>query len=150
MTRFRPSALLRARDGAVIVEFALLAPVILVLMIGVFHVAVYVQNYNAVRSVVSDAGRHVMVQYQKDNTLAESEIHSVMLSIATSSPYLLDTDRLEIDVDREATSRVSGTIEFDIDVVYDMQDWLPFVDLPTLQLSYSRPVFVVQPAAPTS
>jgi Flp pilus assembly protein TadG len=143
-TLARPS-LARDDRGAVFVEFALLAPVLIIMMIGVFHVAVYVQNYNAIRSIASDAGRHVMVEYQKGNDLDDLEIRAIVLSLATTSPYLLDSDRLEIDVTRATTSRVTGATEFDVDIEYDMADFLPIVELPALQLTYSRPIFVVEP-----
>ncbi|MFN4114519.1 MAG: TadE/TadG family type IV pilus assembly protein [Sphingomonadaceae bacterium] len=137
--------LLRARQGSVIVEFALLAPVILILMVGVFQVAFYVQNYNALRSVVSDTARFVTVEYQKENDLSAEEIHAVLLSLATASPYLLDTDRIEIAVQQAGTSRVTGAIEYTIDVTYTLSDFVPYIDLGPPTLTYSRPVFVVAP-----
>ncbi|WP_324260224.1 TadE/TadG family type IV pilus assembly protein [Altererythrobacter sp. H2] len=140
--------LLRARGGSVIIEFALLAPVMFMLMFGVFQVAIYVQNYNAVRSVVSDTARFVAVEYQKGNDLAPLEIHAVMVSIATAAPYMLDSDRLEIDIQPVVTSRVAGANEFSIDVDYTLESFLPFADLGAATLTYERPVFVVAPTAP--
>lgn len=125
------------------IEFALLAPVFFTMFIGLFQVSVYLQNYNAVRSLASDAMRVVTVEYQKDNTLTPTQIESIMLGMAVNAPYLLDTDRIVIEVEQEGTSRVNGAIEFDIDITYAEEDWLPFVDLPDLTLQYTRPIFVV-------
>lgn len=133
--------------GSVLTEFALLAPVMLMLMIGVFQVAVYVQNYNALRSVVSDTARFVTVEYQKENDLSPDEIHAVLLSQAVGAPYLLDTDRLEISVEPAETSRIADATEFEVEVTYTLQDWMPFVDLEEASLTYNRPIFVVDPAA---
>ena len=118
-----------------------MAPVLIVLMLGVFQIAIYMQNYNAVRSIASDTSRYVMVEYQKGNNPATEEIRSVALSMATTAPYLLDSDQLEVDVTRPTVSRVNGAIEFNIELTYAMNDLLPFVDLPFFNLSYSRPVF---------
>lgn len=134
------------QQGSTIIEFALLAPVMFTLMIGVFQVAVFVQNYNAVRSVVSDTARFVTVEYQKDNDLNTDEIHAVLVSQAVGAPYLLDSDRLEIEITTAETSRVTGATEFDVDVSYTLEDWLPFVDLEEAVLTYNRPIFVVDPA----
>lgn len=134
--------LLRDNRGGAITEFALLAPVILTLMFGIFHVALYMQNYNAVRSVASDIGRYVMVEYQKGNNLSETEIRSVALSMATGPRYILKTDQLEINVNRSTASRVTGAMEFGINITYNMEDLIPFVTLPNFQIAYSRPVFV--------
>ena len=135
--------LARDRTASMAVEFALLAPIFLTLFIGLFQVSVYLQNYNAVRSLASDAVRVVTVEYQKNNTLTPGQIESIMLGMALNPPYLLKTDQITIDVAEEATSRVNGAKEFEVDITYAEQDWLPFVDLPDLTLNYSRPIFVV-------
>ena len=139
----RLANLFRDRRGASAVEFALLAPVFFTMFIGVFQVSVYLQNYNAVRSLASDAVRIVTVEYQKDNNLTPDQIESIVLGMAVNAPYLLDTDRITIDVQQEGTSRVNGATEFDIDITYAEEDWLPFVDLPDLTMQYTRPIFVV-------
>lgn len=143
----RAASLLRrvVRDntGSMAVEFALLAPVFLTMFIGLFQVSVYLQNYNAVRSLASDTVRVVTVEYQKDNTLSAAQIESIMLGMAVNAPYLLKTNQITIEVTQEATSRVNGATEFTVDVSYLEEDWLPFVDLPDLTLEYQRPIFVV-------
>lgn len=131
------------RTASMAVEFALLAPVFFTMFIGLFQVSVYLQNYNAIRSLASDAVRVVTVEYQKDNALSPAQIESIMLGMAVNAPYMLDTDRVTIAVVQEGTSRVNGATEFDIDITYAEEDWLPFVDLPDLTLQYTRPIFVV-------
>ena len=133
----------RDRTASMAVEFAMLAPAFLAMFIGLFQVSVYLQNYNAVRSLASDAARLVTVEYQKDNDLTVGQIESIMLGMAVNPPYLLDTDRIAIDVTQEGASRINGATEFTLDITYVEEDWLPFVDLPDLSLEYERPVFVV-------
>lgn len=133
----------RDRTASMAVEFALLAPVFLAMFVGLFQVSVYLQNYNAVRSLASDAVRVVTVEYQKDNTLSEVQIESIILGMAVNAPYLLKTDQITIDVTTEPGSRVNGATELTVAITYLEEDWLPFVDLPDLTLEYERPVFVV-------
>lgn len=141
----RLRGLARDETASMAVEFALLAPVFFAMFVGLFQVSVYLQNYNAVRSLASDAVRVVTVEYQKDNAIGAGQIQSIMLGMAVNTPYMLDSDRLVIDVEEEAGSRVNGAKEFDIDITYVEEDWLPFVDLPDLSLRYTRPIFVVGP-----
>lgn len=136
-------ALAHDNKGAALIEFAILAPAILTLFFGVFQMAIYLQAYNAVRSVTSDGARYVMIEYQKNNTLTDDQIESVVLGIAVNAPYLLKTDRLTINVDRTGVSRISGATEIDISVTYSPGDILPGVSLDATQIDYSRPVFVV-------
>lgn len=135
--------ILADRTASMAVEFAVLAPVFLAMFIGLFQVSVYLQNYNAVRSLASDAVRVVTVAYQKDNDLTTDQMESIVLGMAVNTPYLLNSDRLAIDVTQEGTSRVNGATEFNVDITYAEEDWLPFVDLPDLTLHYDRPIFVV-------
>jgi Flp pilus assembly protein TadG len=130
-------------SGSAIIEFALLAPAFLIMFIGVFQVAVYLQNYNAVQSLASDGSRYVMVEYQKNNTLADEQIESVLLGEAVNAPYMLDTDRLSVEVDRSGVSRIDGAVEIEILLTYQLSDFLPGITLPLSTITYSRPVFVV-------
>lgn len=130
--------------GAVLVEFAFLAPVIIMAMIGVFHVAIYMQNYNSLRSVASDTARRIMIEYQKENEVSATEIRAIARSIAVSAPYLLETDQLSINVSEEGTSRVEGATEFTIDLSYRGETFMPGTDFDALQMNYERPIFVVE------
>lgn len=124
-------------------EFALLAPLLMTMMFGVFQTGMYLQNYNAVRSLGSDAGRFVMIEFQKENDMANQDIQSVIRGLAVNPPYLLDADKLEVTTTTAEVSRVVGAKEITVQIDYTPSDILPFVDLPVTTISYSRPIFVV-------
>ncbi|NVD43848.1 TadE family protein [Qipengyuania atrilutea] len=142
--------LLRDSSGATAIEFALLAPAFLMLFIGVLLVGVYMQNHNAVRSVAADTARQVAVAYQRGNDLNDNEVRAIARGIAVSPPYLLKNNRFQVESTPEATSRVTGAKEIRIDLSYAMNDFLPFVDMDSFALQYSRPIFVVPPSAPAT
>jgi hypothetical protein len=133
--------LLQDRCGTAVLEFALAGPAFILLLIGLFQVAVQVQNYNALRSVASDVGRFVVVEYQKDNHLSEEDIKTKALSLAVDPPYLLENVGLDIVVD-SPESRVSGAKEFNIELSYDMPGWLEYAGIAAKRISYQRSVFV--------
>lgn len=140
----RPVRLLsQDRAGSAVIEFALLAPLFFAMMFGVLQVGVYLQNYNAVQSLASDGARYVMVEYQKDNKLTDEQIRRVLLGEAINSPYMLDSSRLEIIVDRTGTSRVTGATEISLSFSYTLDSFIPSVQLPGSTIRYSRPVWVV-------
>lgn len=134
--------LAREKRGSVIIEFALLAPVIIIATVGVFHVAIYMQNYNSLRSVASDTARRVMIEYQKENTISPSEVEAIARSIAVGAPYMLETDQLQVTVTQAAASRITDATELDIAINYTGEDFLPLVDLDALAMTYNRPIFV--------
>nr|WP_137678375.1 TadE/TadG family type IV pilus assembly protein [Parerythrobacter lutipelagi] len=139
MKRFRHDV-----RGAIAVEFALLAPLLITMMIGVFQMGVYMQNYNAVRSLASDSARYTMIEYQRGNEIDNETIRSVLLGDAVNAPYFLDTDRLVITVTTADTSRVTDAKEINVAISYTLEDFLPFVELPQQTLTYDRPIFVVE------
>ena len=144
--RIRSAA--RDQAGAAMVEFALITPVFLMMLIGVFQMAFWMQNHNAMRSIASDTARYVAVEYQNGNTLPTSNIEAVTRSIAVRSPYGLENGNFDVTVTQSASSRVTGATELKVDMSYQAIDILPFVPLDPLTFSYSRPVFVFGTPSP--
>jgi Flp pilus assembly protein TadG len=139
------TSLQRDARGSALVEFAIAGPALFIMLFGVFQTAVWLQNYNAVRSVASDVARQILVQYQRNNTLSDAQIQGIAVSTAVTAPYLLDSENLTVAVSRPA-SRVTGATEINIGITYDLPNFLPFVTLDQLDVEYSRPIFVVNPA----
>lgn len=141
-----PQAMLRSDErGSVLVEFALLAPVFLTLLVGVLQVGLHMQNANAIRNLASDGARFAVVQYQLERGSPPDVIETRMRSWGTGGRYNLATDRLGITVTEESTSRIAGSIEMEIRVTYSAPDMLAFVPGDVLELEYVRPVFLLAP-----
>lgn len=146
MTRLRaPLSIARLRGderGAALVEFALVAPIFLTLLMGVIQVGLHVQNTNAVRNLASDAARYAVVEYQRGNKLSTSQISMVIRARGVGPRYNLNTDRLNVTV-TEPASRIGGVREMRIALSYDLPDFLAFVDNGAFQINYVRPVFLI-------
>jgi Flp pilus assembly pilin Flp len=132
--------------GAVLVEFALLAPVILTLLFGVVQVGIHMQNYNAIRNLASDGARFAVVEYQQGNELSATAVQAEIESRGFGPKYNLNSNLLTVQVTEPAT-RIAGLKEMNIRITYDMPDFLAFVDTDALTLDYQRPVFLVIPPA---
>lgn len=145
MTRNRISAraLFCNEDGASAIEFALLAPVFLGLMMGVVEVGLYMQNYNAVRSLASDASRFAAVEYQKNNAITEDVLESNIQAMGAALPYNLIDTQLTVTVTEVIPARVNGAREFDMDIDYALPDIIGGTTLDNFTVSYSRPLFVL-------
>lgn len=136
-------AIAKDARGASVVEFALLAPLLLALMFGVVSVGVYMQNSNALRSLASDASRFATVEYQKDNAISAANLERNIKAMGISSPYFLSEKRLTVSVTEVGTSRVNGAREFDLDLTYDLPDLFGGTSIDDINLTYSRPLFVL-------
>ncbi len=141
--RRRLKALRANQSGVTAVELAVLGPVFLTLLLGVFQVSIWLQNHNAIRSVSQDSGRAVMVAYQNNNDLTDEQIQGIVIAQAINVPYMLDSERLNVTVNRLNTSRVTGTTEIEIDIQYTLESYIPLMPDFANTVSYERPVFVV-------
>ena len=141
--RFRSRLLASNVQGASAIEFALLAPVFLGLMMGVVEVGLYMQNYSAVRSLASDASRFAAVEFQKNNILAEDVLESNIRAMGVTLPYNLVDAQLTVTVTEISPARVSGAREFDLDIDYALPDIIGGTTIDNFTISYSRPLFVL-------
>jgi len=132
--------------GASAVEFALLAPIFLGLMMGVVEVGLYMQNYNAVRSLAGDASRFAAVEFQKNNAMSADVLEANIEAMGVTLPYNLIDSQLDVDV-AEVSSRVSGAREYDLDITYRLPDIIGGTTLDAFTITYSRPLFVLSPSS---
>lgn len=134
---------LRQKDGSVVTEFALLAPTVMALMLGVFQIGIGMQNYNAMRSIASDVVRYATVNYQTGNELTNDQIRYYLRSIAIKNPYGLESSRLAISVTSIATPRVTGTIEKRVSMTYSVPTVLAFIGVDEFPITYAQPLFLM-------
>ncbi len=135
--------LARNREGSAAVEFALIGPLFIALMLGVMQIGIGMQNYNAMRAIASDTLRYSMVNYQTNNDLTDTQVRDFTRSIATRSPYGLNSTRLAVQVDSVATPRVIGTLEKTLTITYSVPTVLGIIGISDFPVSYSQSIFLV-------
>jgi hypothetical protein len=86
----------------------------------VVAVGIYFQNYNAIRSLASDASRFTTVEYEKNNKISATTIEDNVESMGISSPYFLNANNLSVSVEQVNPSRVSGASEFNMNITYQL------------------------------
>lgn len=139
----RLSSILRNRDGAVTVEFALIGPAMLAMMLAVLQFGIGMQNYNSLRSASADVARYAVVNYQTANKLTDEQLQNYARSISTTVPYNLIGTRFTVSISDATTQRVTGAKEKTITMTYLVPSMLSFFGLTDIPLTYSRPVFLV-------
>jgi len=130
-------------DGAAAIEFALIAPMLFGLMLGVLQIGIAMQNYNALRSVSADVARYAVVNYQTSTRLSVSQLQDYAYSVGTTAPYALQRQNLTTSVRMATTQRVTGATEYTIALTYNVPSVLSVIGIGNIPLSYSRPIFVV-------
>ncbi|MEJ6008998.1 TadE/TadG family type IV pilus assembly protein [Novosphingobium aquae] len=136
--------IVRDASGSVAIEFALLIPVLITMMLGVFQIGITMNSYNAMRSASADIARYTVVQYQNGSFRDTNDLTTTARTMATSAPYMLDTSRLTISVSRPETQRVAGTTELSVSIRYNAPSVMNLIGVSDIPLSYSQPVFLVE------
>ena len=134
--------LARSQDGSTIVEFAILAPVVLGLFFGVIQIGISMQAYNSLRGVASDTARWAVVKYMQEKEVTVENVNVKAIEIAQSTPYLLN-DSIESEIEVATTPRVHGTHEWKLILTYTPPDILPFLDFVSKEQKFERPIFMI-------
>lgn len=130
-------------EGSAAVEFGLITPVFLLMLLGVFQVGAWLQAYNAMRNAVSKTARTVAVEYQTDNKLTNQQIADLGLAIGTTPPYILKADDLQVEVSAPAAQSFTTARELELTMTYQMPSFLDFAGISGPSVTYSRALFVV-------
>jgi len=142
----RPFFLRLARDthGSALIEFGLLGPVVITLMLGVLQMGMAMQAFNALRGASSDVARFAVVERQKGTALTTTALTTKARTVAQATPYMLLSGNLTTaTVSVATTQRVTGATEYTVQYNYNVPNILQIAGLGTIPLSYSRPIFVI-------
>lgn len=133
----------RDNKGSVAIEFAIIGPTMLAMMLGVFQIGIGMQNYNAMRSIAAETARHAIVNYQTGNKLSNSQLADHAKTVGISAPYSLQYDRLATSVNDAAVQRVTGAKELTVTLTYRVPTILGIIGIGDIPMSFSRPIFVI-------
>ena len=139
----RLQALRSDSSGSVVIEFAILAPVLITMLFGVLQIGLGMQNYNALRSVAAQAARYAVVERQKGTAYAASDVQNIARTIATGAPYGLTGTRLTVTCANATTQRVTGATEMTLTMSYNVPSFLEIMGMGQIPITFTRPVFVV-------
>jgi Flp pilus assembly protein TadG len=127
--------------GSAIVEFAILAPAILMLFVGILQIGLWMQSYNALRSVAADTGRYVAVEYQKSN-----QINNLTMALWARDhaidTYMFQEAKISTDVSDAATQSIAGVTEKTLTLNYTMPSIFGIAGIGDIDVTFQRPIFI--------
>lgn len=129
--------------GSAIVEFGLLAPFLIMMMLAVLQLGVAMQQYNALRSIAGDVERYAVVNYQTNNKISTDQLATYTQSVATNTPYNIQRTGLRITVTQPVTQRVSGATEYSLSIRAQVTSLLGMIGINDYYIYYTRPIFVL-------
>ena len=133
----------RDRRGSTIIEFAILAPAIVTLFLGVLQVGMWMQSYNALRSVAAETGRRVAVGFQRvDSTIDENIEMAEWARNRAINGYLFKDGDISTDVTDAANQQITGVTQKTLTLTYNYKSIMSIIGIGDQNVSYSRPIFV--------
>lgn len=135
--------LTRDTGGSTIVEFGLLAPALITMLLGVVQFGIAMQQYNALRGVAADVERYAVVNYQTSNKISTTQLTSYAQSVATNSPYNLQPNGLLITITQPNTQRVAGATEYSLNIRAQITSILGIIGINDYYINYNRPIFLL-------
>lgn len=118
----------RDETGGAMIEFAILGPAMIVMLLGIVVGGMQMRDYNSIRSAAADVNRYTMIEYQKDNNLTAEQVAQVAVAIASRQPYNLNADRLDSVVTEPATG-VVGAKKYLLTLTYTPPDLIGLMNL---------------------
>ena len=129
--------------GSTIIEFAILAPAIVTLFLGILQVGTWMQSYNALRSVAADTGRRVAVGFQRvDSTIDENIEMAEWARTRAIDAYLFKDGNISTDVTDAANQRITGVTEKTLTVTATYTSIMSIIGIEDQVVTFSRPIFV--------
>lgn len=129
------------RSGSTIIEFAILAPVIVTMFMGILQVGIWMQSYNALRSVAADAGRYTTVQYQLSNRI-DNHAMATWARDRGIDHYNFKSADFSTDVTTAANQRIVGVTELTLTLTYKYKSYLTYIGVTDPNVTFSRPIFI--------
>ncbi|WP_225206187.1 TadE/TadG family type IV pilus assembly protein [Novosphingobium huizhouense] len=130
-----------SRAGSAAMEFALIGPLFILMMMAVFQFSIVMQSYNALGSAAADVQRQVVTQSQAGNLLTASQMRDTAIGRASGAPYFLNTAALSVTVALASSQRISGANEYTLTMTYDAPIFVWVTPL-TFTTTYTRSIFV--------
>lgn len=138
----------REDRGSVAIEFALIGPAMLAMLLGVLQFGIGMQNYNALRSISAEVARYAVIDAQdaaaqSNMTLRDTntQLETYARDIATIAPYGLKSSNLTVTVTSVPT-RVDGASERTIEIRYNIPSVLGVIGINSIPITYTRAVFI--------
>lgn len=132
----------RDERGATVIEFAILGPALIAMLLGVMQVGLYMQAQNALSSVAGDMSRYMSVEYQKDNEITNAQLEALAYTRAVSAPYLLNGSRVGTTATNASLQPIANVREIELTLTYQVPNVMAFATMGPMQLSYTKSIFV--------
>lgn len=132
----------RDRRGSAVLEFSVIAPLLVTFILGGFQLAQALHANSSIREAVGNAGREAVVSYQitSDGVMSEAQIEALVASEAVNSAHRLKAANLTVD------ATISGDLgdwrQLTIAATYDFPVNVPFMAPITIDLDQSRIFYI--------
>lgn len=127
----------KAQDGAAILEFAMIVPVLFTLLLATLNLGIYFWAQNSLDNAIDEAARKAAIY----PTPSDSELTSVFNNAILKS----EADGV-VNFNLSKGTAASGTLYLEMEAKYKVPVNLVFVDMGEIPVDAKRRIYVADPA----
>lgn len=136
------SRLVRNEHGSTVVEFALICPMLIAVMLSVLEVGEALRSNTGVRDLLGWAGRRAVVARQNNTAITTAALNNEIRAEAVKRYYNIETARLTVQSSIVPNVALITVDEVRIDLTYSHPLSVPFVPITSIPISVSRTFYV--------
>ena len=136
--------LCRDDRGSTVVEFALVSPVLIMLILAALQFGMVLRANAGLRDLAGWAGREAVVSYQlvSDGTIGATQLKNNIVERAENMRYNLRDGTLNVTVTNAADTTLLTVNRVRIQMTYNQPISLPFLPIASVPLRVDRTFFV--------
>lgn len=141
----RRTAIRADERGSTVVEFALVSPMVIILILSALQLGLALRANAGLRELIGWAGREAVVSYQvfgDDDTISEDDLKAKIEAEAAKAAYNLKNGTLAVVVESDQDTTLLTVNRIRIRMDYDYPLDLPFIPTQTIDLGVERTFFV--------
>lgn len=146
----RAAQLIRDQRGSALIEFALVSPMVVMLILAALEFGMALRANAGLRELAGEAGRDALISYQivgdEDGFMGSEELADDIRDKAATAKYNLNNGTLGVDVEVTDNTSLLTVQEVHVTLTYDYPISLPFIRGQTINLAVDRTFFVPHPA----
>jgi len=136
------SRIIQSERGGSVVEFALVCPMLIAVMLSVLEFGEALRSNTGLRDLMGWAGRRAVVARQNNNTISTSVLNDDIRTEAAKAYYNIQTSRFTVQSSVVANTSLNTVDEVRISFQYSHPVSVPFVPVTSIPINIARTFYV--------
>jgi Flp pilus assembly protein TadG len=140
----RVSLLRKSPCGQTLAEFAVVATVFFVFVIGIIEMAIVVYQYNTISQAARDAARYAIAHHNGTSANPDDSNYDATIAVATNEATFLNKSDVVVDFPADPGAAVAGQLDARVTITHTYHQYIPGMSPLSLTLTSSSRMLLSQ------